>query len=139
MKKRSRQQEFGFVNWGGKRRGAGRKPEGVRAGVPHAKRPKLASRFPVLVTMRLCAGLRTLRAGDAHARIRGALAASTSARFRVIEYSAQATHLHLLVESSDERALSGGMTGLAVRMARALNAEALIRRARVRSAQVSVA
>src|SRR5262245_51333666 len=41
MKKKVRQQEFGFVNWGGKRRGAGRKPNGERAGVSHAKRPRL--------------------------------------------------------------------------------------------------
>jgi hypothetical protein len=43
MKKRARQRGFGFTNWGGKRRGAGRKPKGERAGVSHAKRPRLAA------------------------------------------------------------------------------------------------
>ena len=61
MKKKIRQQEFGFVSWGGKRRGAGRKPNGERAGVSHAKRARLPARFPVLVTMKLWAGLQTLR------------------------------------------------------------------------------
>ena len=31
MKHESTQREFAFVNWGGKRRGAGRKPKGERA------------------------------------------------------------------------------------------------------------
>ena len=40
MKKRARQREFGFMGWGGRLRGAGRKPAGERAGVPHVKRPR---------------------------------------------------------------------------------------------------
>ena len=109
------------MSWGGKRRGAGRKPTGDRAGVSHAKRPKLAARFPVLVTMRLRAGLASLRADDTHELLRRAFAAGTSADFRVIEYSLQTNHLHALVEASGERALTRGMTGLAVRAARGLN------------------
>ena len=71
----------------------GRKPRGERAGASHAKRARLPARFPVLVTMKLCAGLQTLRANDVHA----------------------------LVEASDERSLSRAMNGLATRIARALN------------------
>src|SRR6185503_18419339 len=52
MKQKAGQQSFAFTNWGGKRRGAGRKPIGHRARVSHAKRPKLAARFPVLVTLK---------------------------------------------------------------------------------------
>src|SRR5262245_24142125 len=89
MKKKIRQQEFGFVNWGGKRRGAGRKPKGERAGVSHAKRPRLPTRFPVLVTMKMCEGLETLRAKDVHAIIRAAIAAGRREDFRVVEYSLQ--------------------------------------------------
>jgi REP element-mobilizing transposase RayT len=121
MRTKVRQREFGFVNWGGKRRGAGRKPKGERAGVSHAKRARLPARFPVLVTLRVRDGLRTLRARDAHALIRAAIAAASGERFRVVEYSVQANHLHALVEAHDERALSGGVNGLAVRIARAIN------------------
>jgi squalene cyclase len=39
----------------------------------------------------------------------------------VVEYSAQSNHLHLLVESKDERTLARGMNGLAVRIAVRLN------------------
>jgi REP element-mobilizing transposase RayT len=41
--------------------------------------------------------------------------------FRVVHFSVQADHLHLLVEAADERALSVGMRGLAVRIARRVN------------------
>src|SRR5262245_58860983 len=121
MKRRARQQEFGFTNWGGKRRGSGRKPTGDRARASHAKRPTLAARFPVLVTMRLRAGLQSLRADDTHALVRDAFAAGSNPSFRVVEYSVQSNHLHALVESNDERALSRGMNGVATRVARGLN------------------
>jgi REP element-mobilizing transposase RayT len=41
--------------------------------------------------------------------------------FRVVEFSVQTTHLHLIVEADDRRALSRGMQGLKVRLARRLN------------------
>jgi len=121
MKKKARQRELWFVNWGGRRRGAGRKPKGERAGVSHAKRAKLAARFPVLVTMRLRAGLRSLRADDTHALLKEAFAAGSHERFRVIEFSVQSNHVHMVAESSDERALARGMMGLSTRIARGLN------------------
>ena len=98
MKTKLRQQEFGFTNWGGKRRGAGRKPKGERAGVSHARRPSFPDRYPVLVTMRLCAGLPSLRYNDTYALLKEAFAAATRESFRVVEYSVQSNHLHLLVE-----------------------------------------
>ncbi len=121
MKTKTRQREFGFTNWGGKRRGAGREPAGERAGVAHRMRPKLAARHPVLVTMRLRAGLPSLRYDGAHEMLKAAFVAATSDAFRVVEYSVQSNHLHLLAESRDERALSRGMLGLSVRIARGLN------------------
>jgi len=121
MKRKARQQVFGFTNWGGKRRGAGRKPNGDRARSSHAKRPKLAARFPVLVTMRLRAGLQSLRADDTHTLMKEALAAGSNGTFRVIEYSVQSNHLHAIVEANNESALSRGMNGLATRVARGLN------------------
>jgi len=85
------------------------------------KRPRLAARFPVLVTMRLRAGLESLRTNEAHALVSAAFAAGSSEEFRVIEYSVQSSHVHALVEARDADALTRGMTGLAVRIARALN------------------
>jgi REP element-mobilizing transposase RayT len=88
----------------------------------HAKRPKLHRRYPVLLTLKLRDGLRTLRSDDAHAAIQRALAASSErGELRVIEYSVQSNHLHLIAEATDERALASGMISVTVRMARALN------------------
>jgi len=42
-------------------------------------------------------------------------------RFRVVEFSIQSDHLHLLVEAADKVALSRGMQGLAISMARRVN------------------
>ena len=121
QRERARQIEFGFASWGGKRRGAGRKPKGGRALVSHAPRAELAERFPVHVTWKLVMGLPSLRRKEAFAVLRRALGA---ARFglRVVHHSVQTNHVHLLVEAEDARALSRGMKGLGVRIARALNA-----------------
>jgi putative transposase len=40
---------------------------------------------------------------------------------RVVQHSAQGNHLHFVVEADDERSLSRGMQGLAIRIARAIN------------------
>ena len=110
MKTKTRQRKFGFTNWGGRRRGAGRKPKGERAGVAHVKRPRLCARHPVLVTMRLREGLASLRHDDAHEVVRRVLVSSSERdEFRVIEYSVQSSHLHLIVEARDERELSRGL------------------------------
>jgi len=56
-----RQASFEFRTWGGKRKGAGRKPNGPRARLRHARRPVLKSRFPVHVTWRMRHGIWNLR------------------------------------------------------------------------------
>ncbi|MBK7643330.1 MAG: transposase [Planctomycetes bacterium] len=45
----------------------------------------------------------------------------SSPSFQTVHYSIQSNHLHLIVEARDRLALSAGMKGLLVRMARALN------------------
>ena len=62
--------------------------------------------------------------------MRAALAASSHAAFRVVELSVQRDHVHLIVEAHDNAALSAGMKGLGVRVARGVN-RALRRRGRV--------
>jgi REP-associated tyrosine transposase len=108
-------------NWGGRRPGAGRKPKGEKAMAPHVKRAPHAPEHPLFVTMRLAPGARSLRANPIHACLRGVFVAASRAEFRVLEYSLQDDHLHLLVEAEDERALARGMIGLAVRMLRGLH------------------
>jgi putative transposase len=109
-------------SWGGKRKGAGRKPNAAKAGVSHLRRPEFAARHPVHVTMRLLSGVGFLRAFSRARAIEDALRAVKD-RFgmRVVHYSIQGNHLHLIVEVDDPSALSHAIQGLAVRLARALN------------------
>jgi len=88
----------------------------------------------VLVTTRLAPGLPSLRKPSEAARIRVALANVNEivgraeqendkglALFQVVHHSIQSNHLHLIVEAANRRALSRGVQGLLVRIARALN------------------
>lgn len=79
-------------------------------------------RFPVLVTIKLVAGLPSLRRAQERAVLHDALRASKERHgVRIVHFSAQTNHVHLLAEARDERALARGMQGLAVRVARGLN------------------
>ena len=40
---------------------------------------------------------------------------------RIVHYSIQGNHLHLIVEADDRESLAKGMQGLAIRIARAIN------------------
>src|SRR3954469_25840255 len=116
-----RQIEMKLPRWGGKRKGAGRKPKGARAGVPHVPR-KQPNWTPAHVTMKIAGGRPSLRSSRGFGAIRRSLRKGKE-RFglRVIHFTVQGNHVHLLVEAVDAVALARGMKGLAVRMARSLN------------------
>jgi putative transposase len=108
--------------WGGRRAGAGRKATpGRRPEVPHRRRPDHAPSHPVHVTLRAVDAVRCLRSDRAFPAVRRALAASSHASFRVLEFSVQNDHVHLIVEAENGKSLSGGIRGLAIRLARAVN------------------
>src|SRR5438128_2267515 len=108
--------------WGGRRPGAGRKrTPGRRPGVPHRTRPPHKAAHPVHVTLRTTAAVRCLRAARVFPAVRRSLAEASHEGFRIIEFSAQDDHLHLLVEAEDRSCLSRGLSGLAIRVARAVN------------------
>ncbi|MCU0862951.1 MAG: transposase [Planctomycetes bacterium] len=107
---------------GGRRPGAGRKPNGVRAGMPHDTRQALAARFPVHVTVKLREHLPPLRRRDAYRALRTAFAAGCDRNgFRLIHYAVLNDHLHFVVEAIGRSTLSRGVQGLLVRIARTLN------------------
>jgi putative transposase len=66
-------------------------------------------------------GLPSLRSGRVFPALRAALAAASGGNFRLIQFSVQRDHLHLIVEADDAGALGRGMQALAVRCARAIN------------------
>src|SRR5882724_6337360 len=104
------------------RQAQGRRPNAAKAGVSHLRRAGFAARHPVHVTMRLLSGVGFLRAFSRARAIEDALRA-VKERFglRVVHYSIQGNHLHLIVECDEPTALSRAIQGLAVRLARALN------------------
>jgi len=116
--------------WGGLRPGSGRKSD-PRSGVRHAARPKLSRHDPVHLTWRIAEDLPNLRRPELMAVIREAFDAGKQRfGFRLVQFSVQANHMHLIAEADDAHALSCGMRALGVRIARALN-RALSRTGRV--------
>jgi len=119
---KAEQASFRFVGWGGERDGAGR-PKKKGAKLRHAPRGPLATRYPAHVTLRTLPGAPNLRREAAYAAVERALGAIRDERadFRVVHFSVQTNHLHLLAEASGAEALSRGMQGLAIRIARGVN------------------
>jgi REP element-mobilizing transposase RayT len=123
-KKPRPQRELSFGRHGGWRPGAGRKPNKKPSKrTPHRSRPLLASRHPVHVSMRLRKGLRrSLRSGRCYRAIRRCLrSARDRLGCRIIHYSVQGNHIHLIVEAADEKALGRAMKGFCVRVAKCFN------------------
>ncbi len=95
---------------GGQRKGAGRKPKRDRAGVSHHGRDEVTRDTPVHVTLRVLDHVWNLRSRRCHAVVRAALAGMKDRRdFRVVHYSVQGNHLHLLAEADGNRELSEGL------------------------------
>ena len=116
--------------WGGRREGAGRKPGPGRRAVPHRRRVPHDRHCPAHVTLRACRALPSLRNRRLFTITRRALGAASTARFRVLHYSVQTDHLHLVVEADGPTAFERGVQGLAIRVAKAIN-RSLGRRGRV--------
>jgi REP element-mobilizing transposase RayT len=111
--------------------GPGRKPRRKGTWVEHRVRPWHDGREPVHVTLRVKRHLPSLRGHKLAKAITGGLriaAMSSAARrkerrrtFRVVHYSIQPDHLHLIVEATSKTALARGMQGLASGLARRVN------------------
>jgi REP element-mobilizing transposase RayT len=110
-----------FRTWGGKRKGAGRKPSGKRAGVEHVTREVLKRRFPVHATWRMD-GAWNLRSRRSFAVLRRAMfGGAVRFGFRLVHYAVMGNHVHLIVEAEDRTALWRGMLGWGVRIAKRMN------------------
>lgn len=117
-----RQPDLPFRQRGGRRSGAGRKPAGPQAGVPHGPRAPLAARFPAHVTVKLRAGLPRLRNRPEYRTLLACFARGCDrAGFRLVHFAVLNDHLHFLVEAVDRPVLSRGLQGLLIRIAKALN------------------
>ena len=115
------QQDLPLPLWGGARRGAGRKRKSPRKNVPHCTR-KQFRRGTLHVTMRLRREVWNLRSHRCFRALKRAFVEGCDRfGFRVVHFSVQGNHIHLIVEAPDAVGLGRAMKGLEVRMARALN------------------
>ena len=106
--------------WGGRRKGAGRKP-GPNAAMPHQSRPKFTS-LPAHVTLKLQTGMPSLRTRSIIREVENSFGRGCARPgFRLIHYSLQRNHVHLVVEASNRAALGRGMMAIGTRLARAIN------------------
>ena len=117
---------FAGENHGGARPGAGRKAkrraDGKRVHASHDRREKVVKSRPLHVTVNFVEGLPSLRGeGLAEAILEALEARPRGDGFRVVHFSLQSNHLHLICEAHDNAALTSGMRGLGVRIARAVN------------------
>ena len=94
--------------------------------VPHGSRPEVKKGEVVHVTVKLKRGLPSLRRGEALNVVRAAIGrVNQGAAIRIVEYSIQSNHVHMLIEASNSADLSRGMaslnTGLGMRLNRIWN------------------
>src|SRR5215467_13440640 len=122
--------------WGGRRPGAGRPKVKRPKGLPHRARPYHEHDEPVHITWRVASQLPSLRGFKLAAAIGDGIRTAMDdhekrgTSFRVIHFSIQPDHLHLMIEAGSKLTIGRGMRGLGVRLARAIN-RALGRHGRV--------
>lgn len=124
--------------WGGYRPGSGRRPKGDVSGVSHHSRRAITASHPVQVVMNTKPELGSLRKKQVHGAIReslyqslhrgpaqgsqrGPVTSHDASAFRICHYSVQTHSIRFIIEARDREALSRGMQGLNVRIAKALN------------------
>jgi hypothetical protein len=71
--------------------------------------------------MRAMSGLPSLRSSRVFPSVKRAITRPSRYAFRVLHYSVQQDHLHLIVEADTPEALRSGVQGLAIRTALAVN------------------
>lgn len=124
--KKGVQLEFPCLNHGGRREKSGRKAEryedGSRVHASHGKRAHFARSRPLHVTIELEPGLPSLRSPLLAAVVCEALErANAREDFAIVHVCLLSNHVHLICEAEGREALSVGLQGLNVRIAKAIN------------------
>ena len=112
-----------YPTWGGKREGAGRPRVHERRTLPHGRRETFRTCYPLFVTIGALDHVPNLRGAFCLPIVEEAIASWKSRdRFRVVHYSVQSNHVHLIVEAPGGRAaVSRAMKGIKVSIARQIN------------------
>ena len=105
---------------GGPQPGAGRPKK--KGAVSHRRREVLKVRTPLHVVVRCGEEVRGLRRWRvAQALSRALRAGKAREGFRLVHFSVQGNHIHLVIEADSAHALSEGMRAWTIRVARAIN------------------
>jgi REP element-mobilizing transposase RayT len=120
---KAKQLQLHLPTWGGRRKRRRKRGENRKLRkVPHRPRPVLSPKYPVHATWRVLPHVWNLRSRRCFSRIARSFERGRDRfGFRLVHFSVQGNHIHLVVEARDERALARGMQGLGVRIAKALN------------------
>ena len=95
---------------------------GKRSRVVHRTRPEVSSRLAMLVTVRIREGLPSLRKREAFGVLENAFVKGKERLgLRLLHFSVLSNHMHFLVEARDRHALTLGIQGLSIRIAKGLN------------------
>ena len=95
----------------------------VRAKIRHRTRPVHRAYHPLHVTMRAMPGLPNFRLQTLYSAFEATFRRTRREGFRIVEYSVQENHVHLIVEADDKDTLARGMKSFAVRANRLVNAK----------------
>ncbi len=107
-------------SWGGTRKGAGRKK--LSKCQAHLKREVFSKRMPVHVTMKMAKDVKGLRGRRMYKAVESALwAAARNEDGLLCDFSVQNDHLHLVMDAANSSAMRSAVSGLAIRVAKAIN------------------
>lgn len=102
---------------GGRRPGSGRKRLHSK-GVAHREREQVNSRTPLHINFKYRAYIRNK---DALRILKRAILNSRKQGLRILHFSMQSNHIHLIIEAANNEILTKGMRSLAVTFAKGLN------------------
>ena len=128
VQSRARQLELEVRAPGTRAPGAGRPKKrwskGVKAPASHGKREPFVKGRALHVTLRTLPVARNLRRMDAYRAVRiGARVVLARSGFRLVHFSIQSNHIHLIVEAESRVELSNGVRAFSISVAKALNAK----------------
>jgi len=112
---------FNPRGWGGKRKGAGPKRKGPKK-VSHRKRETFRPKQPIHVTLKFRKGLPSFRS-KRYAKIVWLALTFACNKFdvRIVHFSIQKNHIHLILEAKQKESLSKAMQGFCIRIAKGVN------------------
>lgn len=116
MKKIRKNSKISFINL----KGAGRKPIHDK-GIRHVARPKLKKATSLHLTIKVRENKADIQSKKILKVLHHAIIRARLKKLRVIHYTLEYNHVHLLVECNDNKILHHGMQALGISLSKAIN------------------